>query len=152
MLVGERSLVALASLLLLGSLIVGKVGVDLRGFSAPDTAVLMIQFVAVIFFMEASRVVLSFDRETRILGKRTDDGSEAARARLFSWVGAQLWKQVQIIVATLVLSLVLLVFGGLTSVSLDQVGSSGVLVLVVVGVLVFLITQRREPETRARLG
>jgi hypothetical protein len=98
--------------------------------------------------MEASRVVLSFDKETSELAGRIDDMSQAIRQRLGVWVIGQLRRQARLMIGALGLSLVLLVFGGLTSVSINQLAFSAVLVLLVVGALLFLITQKREPETR----
>ena len=126
----------------------GKVGTDLTIAPNPDTAVLLFQFVAVIFFMETSRVVLSFDQETSELGRRTDEMSQAIRERLGVWVKGQIGRQARIMIGALGLSLVLLIIGGFTSVSINQLSFSALLVLLVVSALVFLITQRREPETR----
>src|SRR2546428_9430958 len=127
-----------------------KAGTDLTRASGPDTAVLLLQLVAIIFFMEASRVVLSFDREMGELAGRTDDMSQAVRGRLAMWVAGQLSRQARLMIGALGLSLVLVVLGGLTSVSINQPALSAILVLLVVGALLFLITQRREPETRKR--
>ncbi len=107
------------------------------------------QFVSVIFFMEASRVVLSFDRESSELGGRTDEGARAVIERSEKWVRGQLVGQARLSIGALGLSLVLLVLGGFTSVSINQLAFSAILVLIVVGALLFLITQRREPETRS---
>ncbi len=138
----------LASVSLLVSLIAGKVGLDLAKASPPDTAVLLLQFLAVIFFMEATRVVLSFDSETRELAGKTDEASQAVKNRLGIWITGQLTTQARLVIGALGLSLVLLVFGGFTNVSINQLAFSAVLVLLVVGALLFLITQEREPETR----
>jgi protein-S-isoprenylcysteine O-methyltransferase Ste14 len=143
----KQSLATLASVMLLVFVVAGKVGTDLTKASSPDTAVLLLQFVAVIFFLEASRVVLSFDQETSELEGRTDQMSQAIRERLDAWVRAQLGRQARLIVGVLGLSLVLLVIGGFTSVSINQIAFSAILVLLVVGALLFLITQRREPDT-----
>jgi len=143
----KQELAILASIMLLVLLIAGKVGIDLARAPATDTAVLLLQFVAVIFFMEASRVVLSFDKEMGELAGKTDDMSEAVRERLAMWVRGQLSRQARLMIGALGLSLVLLVFGGFTSVSINQPVLSAILVLLVVGALLFLITQRREPET-----
>jgi hypothetical protein len=152
MLARKKVLVTLASVALLVLLVAGKVGTDLARAPAPDTAALLLQFVAIIFFMEASRVVSSFDRETSELAGSTDDMSQAIRKRLVIWVRGQLNGQARLVVGALGLSLVLLVLGGFTSVSISQLAFSGILVLLVVGALLFLITQRREPEaTQARL-
>jgi hypothetical protein len=144
----EQALTTLASVLLLVVLVAGKVGIDLSRASNPDTAVLLLQLIAVIFFLEASRTVLSFDQETRELAGRTDDMSQTIRDRLGVWVRGQLDRQGRLMIGALGLSLVLLVLGSFSSVSVNQLAFSAVLVLLVVGALLFLLTQRREPETR----
>jgi hypothetical protein len=144
----KRGLVRSASLALLVLIVAGKVGTDLVRAAAPDTLVLLVQFVAVIFFMEASRVVLSFDREIGELGEKMDEVSQAVRKRLDIWMMGQLTRQGRLIVGALGLSLLLLVLGGFTSVSVNVPVLSALLVIIVVVVLLFLITQRREPETR----
>jgi hypothetical protein len=148
MLAKKQASVTLASVALLVVLLAGKIGTDLARAPAPDTAVLLVQFVSVIFFMEASRVVLSFDKESSELAGRIDDGARAVIERLERWVRGQLTGQARLSIGALGLSLVLLVVGGFTSVSINQLAFSGILVLAVVGALLFLITQRREPETR----
>jgi hypothetical protein len=142
----KEILVRGASLSLFGLFIGGKVGVDVLGGAAPDTAVLLVQFVAVIFFMEASRVVLSFDGENRELAGKYDELSTGLVRRLVEWTQGQLVGQARIMLVVLGLSLVLLLVGGFTSISINQLGFSAGLVLVVVGVLLFLVTNRREPE------
>ncbi len=144
----KQGLASFASLALLVMIVVGKVGTDLVRAAAPDTLVLLVQFVAVIFFMEASRVVLSFDREIGELGERMDEVSQRVRERLDTWLGGQLASQGRFIMGALGLSLLLLVLGGFTSVSVNEPVVSGLLVVLVVGVLLFLVTQRREPETQ----
>jgi len=144
----KQALATLASVTLLVLLVAGKVGIDLTMASSPDTAVLLLQLVAVIFLMEASRVILAFDRERSELAGKTDAVSQAISERLSMWVKGQLGRQAQLMIGALGLSLVLLVLGGFTSVSINQLAFSAILVLLVVGSLVFLITQRREPETR----
>jgi hypothetical protein len=91
---------------------------------------------------------LSFDKESSLLEGRTDEGSRDVLNRLEKWIRGQLTRQARLSIGVLGLSLILLVLGGLTSVSIDQIAFSAVLVLLVVGALLFLITQRREPETR----
>jgi hypothetical protein len=137
-----------ASLSLVGLIIGGKVAGDVFGTVAPDTAVLLVQFVAVIFFMEASRVVLSFDGENRELAGKQDELSTGLMRRLIEWTRGQLVSQARIMLVALGLSLVLLLIGGFTSISINQLGFSAGLVLVVVGVLLFLVTNRREPEQK----
>ena len=139
-------LVSGASLSLVVLIIGGKVSEDLLGLAAPDTAILLAQFVAVIFFMEASKVVLSFDTEGRELEGKQDELSWDAKRQLVNWTQGQLSGQSRIMTVTLGLSLLLLVVGGFTSVSINQLGFSAGLVLIVVGVLLFLVTNRREPR------
>ena len=144
----KQRLASFASLALLVVIVAGKVGTDLVRAAAPDTLVLLVQFVAVIFFMEASRVVLSFDGENGELGEKMDEVSQAVRKRLDIWMGGQLTRQARLIVGALGLSLLLLVLGGFTSVSVNEPVLSALLVILVVVVLLFLITQRRESEAR----
>lgn len=142
-----KGMSTVASISLLSLLILAKVRTDLIGLPAPDTAVLLLQFVMVIFFMEASLVIISFNRIAGQLSSKTDDSSLAIRQRLEMWVKGQVARQAQLVVGALGLSLFLIVLGGLTSVSLSQLLFSGSLVLVVIGILLFLITQRRESES-----
>jgi len=135
-----------ASLGLIGLVIGGKVAEDVLGAAAPDTAVLLVQFVAVIFFMEASQVVLSFNSEDSELKGKRDEFSVALKKRLVEWTQGQLVSQARIMLVALGLSLVLLLVGGFTSISINQLGFSATLVLVVVVVLLYLVTNRREPE------
>jgi hypothetical protein len=135
-----------ASLSLVGLVIGGKVGEDILGLAAPDTAVLLVQFVAVVFLMEASSVVLSFGGESAELAGKNDEFSVGLMSRLVEWTQGQLVGQARIMLVALGLSLVLLVVGGFSSVSINQLGFSAGLVLVVVGILLFLVTNRREPE------
>lgn len=142
------TMATLANVALLGALVAGRVGTDLDRLPSQDTAVLLIQFMSIIFFMEAMRATSSYDSETRILGGRTDESTQLVRIRLQGWVRGQLSQQARLAVGALGLSLFLLVLGGLTSVSINQVAFSATLVLIVVGVLLFIITQRREPVAR----
>jgi len=144
----KQAFTILASVMLLVVLVAGKIATDLTRGSSPDTSVLLLQIVAVIFFMEASRIVLSFDREMGELAGRMDDMSRAVRGRLVMWLTGLLTRQARLMTGALGLSLVLLVLGGFAGISISQPALSAILVLLVVGALLFLITQRREPETR----
>jgi len=149
---GKRALVAGdASLSLLVLVIGGRVGTDIVGGPASDTAVLLVQFVAVVFFIEASKVVLVFDRENAELVDKPDELSQGLRRKLAKWAQGQLVSQARITIAALGLSLALLVVGGFSSVSVNQLVFSGGLALVAVGVLLFLLTNRREPGGRTRV-
>jgi len=145
---GKRRIPArIASLSLLGLIVGGKAGLDLLKSESPDTAVLLLQFAAVIFFMEASQAVLSFEIEKIELVGKPDETSQWLLRRLVEWGQGQLAAQARIMAAALGLSLVLLVVGGFTGVSINQLAFSAGLVLLVVGLLLFLIMQKREPET-----
>ena len=135
-----------ASLGLLAAVIGGKVGLDILGGVAPDTAVLLLEFVAVIFFMEAGRVAISFEQANRELTGKQDELSLSLAGRLAFWAQGQFASQVRIVLGASALSLGLLVLGGFSSISINQLAFSAALVLVAVGVLLFLLTNRREPE------
>lgn len=147
----KQVLAAFASVILLVLLVAGKVGTDLTRSPSPDTALLLLQFAMVIFFMEASRVVLSFEMEASSLVLKMDEMSNAILERLFLWVKGQLSWQFRMVFGALGISLVLLTLGGLASFSFNQIAFSAVLVLLVVSALLFLATQRREPETARAL-
>jgi hypothetical protein len=134
------------SLSLIGLIIGGKIGEDVLGAAAPDTAVMLVQFVAVIFLMEASQTVLSYDGGNRELEGKHDEFSVGIMRRLVEWAQGQLLGQARIMLVTLGLSLVLLIVGGFTSVSINQLGFSAALALGIVVVLLYLVTNRREPE------
>lgn len=142
----NEALARSASLGLLAAVIGGKVGLDLLGGAAPDTAVLLLEFVAVILFMEAGRVVISFELANRELAGKQDELSLSLAGKLASWAQGQLASQARIVIGASALSLALLVLGGLSSISINQLAFSGALVLVAVAVLLFLLTDRREPE------
>src|SRR4029077_6945972 len=61
-----------ASLGLLAAVIWGKVSLDILGGLAPDTAVLLLEFVAVIFFVGAGKVVIFFRSTKRELAGKQD--------------------------------------------------------------------------------
>lgn len=142
----KRFLTTLASLTLLASLFVAKIGSDLVHVSGPDTAVLLLEFVAVIFFMKASEAVIFYDIEATHLEGADDPVSEMLRQRLYGWLKSQLGAQFRLSVAAFLISLALLVVGGFANVSVGQLPLSSIFVLVVVAALLFLITQKREPD------
>ncbi len=142
---GRKSLVTLASSILLTLLILGKIASDILKTPAPDTAVLLVQFIAIIFLMEASKVIITFDRTYRGLSARQDEVSRLIRERIISWTRGQLLRQTRLALATLGLSLGLIVVGGFTSISVNQLYFSATLIIVSVAVLLFLLTHRREP-------
>jgi len=146
MILGLSRLASSASLSLISLLVWGKIATNILKTPPPDTALLLSQFVATIFLMEASRVVLSYDEEYRELNGRDDNFSNIASLELVGWLRGQLRGQAKLGVSTLALSMVLLVIGGFSGVSISQVYFSAALVLLFVGALLFLLIHRREPE------
>lgn len=142
---GRKLLVTLASSILLTLLVFGKIASDILKASAPDTAVLLLQFIAIIFLLEASKVIITFDTIYRDLSPRQDEVSGLVRERIISWTRGQLLRQTRLAVAILGLSLGLIVVGGFTSISVNQLYFSATLIIVSVAVLLFLLTHRREP-------
>ena len=89
---------------------------------------------------------MSYDEEYRELNGRDDNFSNIASLELVGWLQEQLRGQAKLGVSTLALSMVLLVIGGFSGVSISQVYFSAALVLLFVGALLFLLIHRREPE------
>ncbi len=146
MLLHQRRLAQLASMSLLGLLIWGKAATDILKSSPPDSAVLLAEFIAILFFMEASTVILTFDRVREGFKARNDEISKAQQAHLVKWVNSQVFRQGKLALATILLSVTLLTLAGATSISSNQLAFSGSLVLVAIIMLLFLVTYRREPE------
>jgi hypothetical protein len=150
MLLGNRTAVLAVSGSLLLLIVWGKVASDIYGLPGPDSALLLFQFLLVIFLMEASSVVLSFDSTMKQLEGKNDDLSSLARMRVSKWERVQLFSLGKLTLASFGLSLGLLILGGLASVSINQIAFSGVLVLAAVVAIFILLTYRREPEERSR--
>ena len=148
MLLGNRTAVLAASSALLLLIVWGKVVGDIHGLPGPDSALLLFQFLLVIFLMEASSVVLSFDSTIKHLEGKNDDLSSLARIQVLKWERVQLFNLGKLTLASFGLSLGLLILGGLASVSFNQIAFSGVLVLAAVVAIFVLLTYRRDPEER----
>ena len=143
----KRNVALAASLSLLFLLVYGKAAVDVLNLGQPDSAVLLFEFSAIIFLMEAGRTVLSFDEENSDLRGKMDEVSGIIRERLAGWTQGQLLEQGKIAVLSIALSLVLLVVGSVANVSFNQLFFSAALVILSIGVLLFVLTHRREPES-----
>ena len=146
----NRNAVALAFVSLLLLIVWGKVASDLYRLPGPDSAVLLLQFMLVIFFMEASNTALTFDSTIKPLEGKNDDLSAPARMRLVKWERVQLLNLGKLTIASFGLTLGLLIIGSLVSVSVDQIAFSGILVLAALVAIFILLTYRREPEQRMR--
>jgi hypothetical protein len=150
MLLRNRNAVWLASVSLLLLIVWGKVASDLYRLPGPDSAVLLLQFMLVIFFMEASNTALTFDSTIKQLEGKDDDLSALARMRMVKWERVQLLNLGKLTIASFGLTLGLLIIGSLVSVSVDQIAFSGILVLAALVAIFILLTYRREPEERRR--
>jgi len=150
MLLGNRTAIFAASGSLLLLIVWGKVAGDIYGLPGPDSAILLLQFMLVIFLMESSTAVLTSDSAMKRLEGRKDDLSSLARMQVMSWERVQLFSLGRLTLASYGLSLGLLILGGLASVSINQIAFSGVLVLAAVVAIFVLLTYRREPEGQRR--
>ena len=147
---GNRLATTFASASLLSLLIWSKVASDLYGLPSPDTALLLSQFMLVLFLMEASNATLALRKTISRLAEKNDGTSNAARMRIREWFRVQLVGLGKMTLGGFALSLGLLVLGSTISVSVNQLAFTGALVLVVVVSLLFLLTHHREPETARR--
>ncbi|HZF21730.1 MAG TPA: hypothetical protein VEZ43_04605 [Dongiaceae bacterium] len=150
MLLKSRPTVWLASASLLLLLIWGKVARDLYGLPGPDSALLLLQFMFVIFLMEASTTTLTFDYTIKQLEGKDDDLSAMARMRVTDWERVQLLNLGKLTIASFGLTLGLLILGSLVSVSVNQIAFSGILVLAAFVAIFILLTYRRDPQERRR--
>jgi hypothetical protein len=148
MLLRIQTAASLTSAGLMALIIWGKVASDIFGLPAEDSAVLLLQFVLVIFLMEASNTALRFEATWMRLKGKDDDLSIVARSRLLSWASTQLMSLARLTAGVFALSLGLLLVGGLFNVSFNQLAISGFLVLVAVVSILILLTYKREPEER----
>jgi hypothetical protein len=150
MLLENRTAILVASGSLLLLILWGKIAGDLYSIPGPDSAVILLQFMLVIFLMEASTTLLTFDSHIKQLQGKNDELSSTARIRLTEWERVQLFNLGKLTAASIGLSLGLLIVGSLVSVSFNQIAFSGVLVLAAIVAIFVLLTYRREPEERRR--
>jgi hypothetical protein len=146
----NRTAVWLASVALLLLIVWGKVAGDIYGLPGPDSALLLFQFLLVIFLMEASTVTLTFDSTIKHLKGKSDDLSAEARMRVMNWERVQLFNLGKLTMASFGVSLGLLILGSFVSVSANQIAFSGILVLAIVIAIFILLIYRREPEQSRR--
>jgi hypothetical protein len=150
MLLTNRTAILAASGSLLLLIVWGKIAGDIYGLQGPDSALLLLQFMLVIFFMEASATALIFDSTIKQLEGKNDDLSALARMRVMKWERVQLLSLGRLALGAFGLSLGLLILGSLVSVSVNQIAFSGVLVLAAVISIFILLTYRREPKEQRR--
>ena len=111
---------------------------------------LILQFMFILFLIEASNVTIAFDTVYSEIGSKQDELSQTAKLRLYKWVRVQLSSLSKLTLTAIGLSLGLLVLGGVASISVNQLGVSAVLVIASVVAIFYLLTNRREPETSPR--
>lgn len=145
MLMNKQTLATASSLSLLGLLILGKAAGGVLKATPPDTAVLVVEFALIVFLLEASLVVSTFNREFSRLKAKEDELSSTLRTHLHGWLRGQLTGQAKLGLATLAISIGLLPVAGFTSIPSNQIIISSTLALLAIVVLVFLVTHRREP-------
>lgn len=146
MLAGNRTAILVASYALLFMIIGSKIIIDLDNLPAPDTAFLLLQFMATIFLMEASACTITFrNTSSQILG--ADEVSQSFRTSLNRWAFGQLRGLAKLFVSGFLISLALLIIGSVISVSVNQLALTGALALGAVVTILFLLTFRREPQT-----
>ena len=146
----KSRLVVAASLSLLCLLILGKVTIDLLQLQPIDTGLLLLQFVAILFLMEMSLITVQYERDLARLGESADEMSRTVRSHLARWLRSELRADTRLGITSYVLSLGLLVIGGLVSFPIGHLAILAILVLFSVVALLFLLTYRREPETMER--
>jgi hypothetical protein len=150
MILRRRWIVLGSSLSLLGFLILGKVTADLTALEPIDTGVLLLQFVAILFLMEASLPVVQYEEDFARLGQRNDELSRRVATRLAQWLQSQLYAEARLGIVSFLTSLGLLIVGSLAGVGIGHLAVLAVFVLAAVVALLFLLTYRREPETTGR--
>lgn len=128
----------------------GKAASDIFALPGEDSAVLLLQFMIVIFLMEASNTVLIMDSSWIKLKGKEDELSIAARFRLVRWASAQLVSLGKLTAAAFGLSILLLLVGGFANVSVSLLAFNGILVLAAVISILILLTYKREPEQRSQ--
>lgn len=150
MIVRNRTAISFVSVSLLGLIVWGKLASDLYRLTNIDSALLLLEFLTVIFLMEASNTAITFDLVYDKLPNTSDEISLESRNHLVAWAKNQLLGLARTIIGAFVLSLGLVVIGDLFAVSVNQLAVSGTLVLVAVVALLVLLTYGREPDERKR--
>jgi hypothetical protein len=150
MLLGNRTAISTASGGMMLLIVWGKIAGDIYGLPGPDSALLLLQFMTVIFLMEASNAILTVDSNMKELEGRNDELSELVRMQAMKWEKVQLISLGKLTLASFGLSLSLLVLGSFLEVSINQIAFSGILVIAAVVAIFVLLTYRREPEQPRR--
>jgi hypothetical protein len=127
----------------------GKTVGDLFAVPGPDTALFLLQFIAILFLYEVSFATILFEQNNDRVKDRYDELSSNARDQITRWYASQIRFLGKMIVSALALSLGLVVLGGFVSVAFNQLAFAAVLVIGSVIVLLFLLTHLREPRSMA---
>jgi hypothetical protein len=142
---GRRYLATCGSLGLLILLVWGKASESILKTGGEDTAVLLIEFTMILFFMEASSTVLIFNKAFEGLREKDDEISQRQKGWLVSWLKGLLSRQGKVSLAAAALSIALLPLAGFTSISNSQLVVTATILFLAVMVLFFLLIYRREP-------
>lgn len=126
----------------------GKAAGDLFGVPGTDTALFLLQFIATLFLYEVSGATILFEQNKNMIKGRNDELSSNARDQITRWYSSQVQFLGKMVISALALSLGLLVLGGFVSVASNQLAFAAILVVASVIVLLFLLTNRREPRKR----
>ena len=146
MFTGRRKCAIGSSIGVLLLLVLGRVIGDVYRLEPSDTSVLLLQFVAIIFLLEASLHVLAFESDRSRLPQLGDEWSEDMTIHVQKWLRSQLSADITLGLGTFLLSLGLLVLGGFAGIQVDHVAVLAILVLASVVALLFLLTYQRESE------
>lgn len=142
----QRTIVSLTYAFLVLLLVWGKAIGDVLSIPGPDTALFLFQFVAVLFLYEISNVMVVFESHYRFVKDRSDEFSDGSKRHILEWCRNQFIALGRMTLTALALSLGLLVLGAFTSVAVNQLAFAAILVMASVIVLLFLLTNRREPR------
>ena len=126
-------------------LVWGKASESILKTGAEDTAVLLVEFTMILFLMEASSTVLTFNRAFESLRDKDDEISRRQKGWLVSWLKSLLSRQGKVSLVATVLSIALLPLAGFTSISNTQLVVTATILFLAVVVLLFLLIYRREP-------
>jgi hypothetical protein len=150
MLLRIRTSMFVASAGLIVLVVWGKVASDLFSLPSEDSAALLLQFMMIIFLMEASSTALTVQTSWMKLEGKDDDLSNAARLRLIGWASAQLRDLGKLTAGGFALAMGLLLIGGFINVSFNQLALNGILALAAVVAILILLTYGREPNETPR--
>lgn len=142
----NQTILSVTYALLVLLLIWGKTVGDLLAVPGSDTALFLLQFIVILFLYEVSGTTILFEQNNGMVEDRNDELSRNAKDQITRWYSNQVQFIGKMIISSLAISLGLLVLGGFVSVASNQLAFAAILVVSSVIVLLFLLTNRREPR------